>query len=149
MDSNTPVLNAAIAWKAAAENKVKQLFRGTHGKRVRDSTTPRDVSLEQFFTRGETLDPPESDMGQDAAVSQGIRLDEDQDEAAVPPPVLTTAFDADVWPLVDRDKLTTAEIQKAVEQSVETPRRTGHSDVDFGVDDADASGDQQVEPGDV
>ena len=115
---------------------------------------PKDVSLEQFFTKGGTFDLSESVEGQDAASSheapemESRRLDEDQDTAAVPPPVLATAFDADVWPLLGRDTLTTSEIQKAVEQASETPRRTGHSDADFGDDDVDASVDQQVEPGD-
>ena len=62
--------------------------------------------------------------------------------------MLATVFDADVWPLLDGNTLTTAEIQKAVEQAVETPRRTGHFNADFD-DDVDASGDLQVEPGDV
>ena len=51
MDNNTPVLNAAIAWGSAAENKVKQFLQGTNGKRARDSMTPRDVSLKQYFTK--------------------------------------------------------------------------------------------------
>ena len=149
MDSNTPVLNAAIAWGSAAEKKVNRFLQGTYGKRARDSMTPRDVSLDQHFTRGETLGTPESGAYQDSAMSQEIRPDEDQGGAAVPPPMLRTAFAADVWPRVDQDSLTTAEMQKVVEQSVETLRHTGHSDVDFGGDDADASGDQQAEPGRV
>ena len=61
---------------------------------------------------------------------------------AAPPPVLTTAFAAEVWPQVDRESLSTAEIQREIEQSVETPRCTGHSDVDFDGEDAETSGDQ-------
>ena len=76
----------------------------------------------------------------DSAMPREIRPDED--EVAAPPPVLTTVFVAEVWPRVDRDSLTTAEIQREIEQSVETPRHTGHSDVDFGGDDAEAGGDQ-------
>ena len=56
MDINTPIINSAVAWKAAAQKKVQKLFRGTHGKRARDSEMPKDVSLELFFTKGGTLD---------------------------------------------------------------------------------------------
>ena len=149
MEVNTPVIDSAVDWKSTAEKKVRNLFRGTYGKRARLSETPKDVSLGNVFTQGETL-------AEDAASSNAIeilgadgrRLDEDQDSAAVPQPSLATAFDANVWHLLDGDKLSTAEIQKAVDQAAETPRRTGHSDADFD-DDVDASGDQQVDPGDV
>ena len=44
MDINTPVMNSAVAWKSAAQNKMKNLLRGTYGKRARDSEAPKDVS---------------------------------------------------------------------------------------------------------
>ena len=137
-DSNTPVLNAAVAWGSAAEKKVNKFIRRT--KRARDSETSEDAPLRQHFTQRETPDPQESIAGPLSAMSQEIRPDED--EVVAPPPVLATAFTAEVWPQVDRESLSTAEIQREIEQSVETPRDTGHSDVDFGGEDAETSGDQ-------
>ena len=132
MDNNTPVINAAVAWGSAAEKKVNMFLQRT--KRARCSETPSADPLHRHFTQGETLCPLESTAGQDSAMSQEIRPDED--EMAVSPPVLTTAFAAEVWPRVDRESLSTTEIQREIDQSGETPRPTGHSDVDFSGEDA-------------
>ena len=67
-------------------------------------------------------------------MSQEIRPDEDEMEA--PPPVLNTAFAAEVWPRVDWGSLSTTEIEREIDQSGEIPGHTGHSDVDFSGEDA-------------
>ena len=131
MDSNTPVINAAVAWGAAAEKKVAELIERT--KRARSSETPSADSLDQRFTQAETLNSLEPAASRESAMSQEVRLDEDEMEA--PTPFLNTAFAAEVWPRVNRDNLSATDIEREIDQSSGNPGHTGHSDVDFSGED--------------
>ena len=131
MDSNTPVINAAVAWGAAAEKKVTMLIEKT--RRARSSGMSSAESLRQRFIQEETPNPLGSAAGRESAKSQEARLDEDEMEA--PTPFLNTAFAAEVWPRVDRDSLSTTEIEREIDQSSEIPGHTGHSDADFSGED--------------
>ena len=131
MDSNTPVINAAVAWGAAAEKKVAELIERT--KRARSSETPSADSLDQRFTQAETLNPLEPAASRESAMSQEVRLDEDEME--VPTPFLNTAFAAEVWPRVNRDNLSATDMEREIDQLSGNPGHTGHSDVDFSGED--------------
>ena len=132
MDSNTPVINAAVAWGAAAEKKVTMLIEKT--RRARSSGMSSAESLRQRFTQEEASNPLGSAAGRESEMSQEARLDEDEMEA--PTPFLNTAFAAEVWPRVDRDSLSAKDMEGEIDQSSEVPWPTGHSDADFSGDDA-------------
>ena len=136
IEVNTPVINAAVGWKSAAEKRFRKFNRPRFGR----NSAAEDAPLQWRFTMGST-------EGEDFTPSRPVEIyaadgrqqDDDEGEDAREEPCMMTAFDATVWDLLEEKKqATTEELRRTMEQAADVPVPVSAVDVPVPAGNSDA-----------
>ena len=120
MLTTTPIINSYVAWKSSAQKKVQKLFSR--------KTSDDEPGEAPSFAAGSSVPASSGASEVYDAAGNVIRLDDEEKDD--PKPVLTTAFDSAIWPIVEGGKQATAdELQETIGDAAKAL-----SDVDFGTD---------------
>ena len=120
MLTTTPIINSYVDWKSSAQKKVQALF----GKKSDDEVSVPPPS----FIAGSSV--PASSTASVIYDAAGNVMRFDEEDSGELQPVLDTAFDATVWPIIEEGNQATAgELQETVGVVSKDL-----SDADFGTD---------------